>query len=148
MFSDDIVDEQPLRKDKKRVVLELLAPYYKDPSTCGWQIAERSPDGIKLSKGGYCTYLTEDGRMCVLGKCLIDPQKFAKVGSPAHILLGNYGEDILRPEFRYVFNTTEWRQIQSIHDCIAADGPNSIQVEQGIERLALFTVEELQEAAK
>lgn len=45
----------------KEFALKTIAPYYSNPSTCGF-------NGIS------CLYLTEDGRKCAVGKYLVHPE--------------------------------------------------------------------------
>jgi hypothetical protein len=138
-LNEPIIDEQTPRPDKKAVVLALLAPYYKDPSTCGYQKADRFPGGEICHSGGYCSYLTEDGRSCVFGKCLISPEVFRNDTHTASDILINHGEEILKEEYRNIFTHEEWNLIQHIHDCIAK---NEL-TEKDVSMLGLITKDEL-----
>lgn len=116
-------------EEKKEFALAQIAPYYKDPTTCGFN-------------GDRCLYLTEDGKMCVLGKNLIDPSLYGAMNGDD--LLIKHGEDALKPESRGFLTPKEWNKLQNIHDNIAFKTKDTVIF---IQRLGLFTLKELEEYA-
>lgn len=113
--------------NKKEFALSQIAPYYKDPSICGYDPEENT-----------CEYLTKDGKMCVFGKNLIDPESV--VNASAGDLLED-GEGILKPESQGILTPNEWTFLQWVHDGIARG--RDFAWEGGLE--PLFTQEELEE---
>lgn len=119
----------------KDFALQQIAPYYKDPTTCG-------------ILDGDCCYLTEDGKMCVAGKNFT---KKAREGYKnantciAHILKEK-GEEVLTPKSRGILNSKQWENMQQIHDKIAKGDMSSAKY--FIKHLDLFTFEELKEYSK
>lgn len=118
---------------KKEFALSQIAPYYKDRSLCAYN--------REISN---CEYLTPDGKMCVLGKNLVDPSKEEYDEESATELLGKYGEEILKPEVRGILSVEEWQNLQQIHDCLAIPG-RDVKLEQYINEIGLFTLKELQD---
>jgi hypothetical protein len=120
----------------KEFALAQIAPYYKDPSTCGYDFNDDN-----------CKYITEDGRMCVFGKNMIDPSS-----TPEHLnadgILERFSEKCLKPESRGVLSSEKWRKLQVIHDYIAKYGIGSEQFLEYVEESGLFTLEELQQYCK
>lgn len=115
---------------KKLFALQQIGPYYKNPKLCGFN-------------GEFCVYLTNDGKMCVLGKNLIDPED--KPNLDADDLLKNQGEKILKPEARGKLSPKEWKGLQKIHDSIAMEDDH---LGGCCDELGLFTLQELEEYAK
>ena len=125
-------------QDKKEFALSQLAPYYADPSTCGYNDETKN-----------CEYLMPDGRMCVAGKNMIET-KFGWDRNIGDILENNDNEQegIFKPEVVGILTTTEWGFMQRIHDTIAMH-PNDVdRLKDRIQRLNLFTFEELVERAE
>lgn len=121
---------------KKEFCLAQIAPYYLNPDLCAY-----NPEVMN------CQYLTFDGRMCVLGKNLIDPGNPAYDQMNADSLLTIYGEEALKPEARGILTGMEWNLLQSIHDTLA--NPNYGKTfEKAIEDSDLFTFQELKDYAK
>lgn len=118
-------------KTPKEFALEQIAPYYKDPSTCGFE-------------NGGCRNITTDGRMCVAGKNYL-PEAVDIEGSVTTVFntLDNDQNKIFKPEVVGILSKNEWQIMQRIHDRIAEKIENSLECE--IERLNLFTLEELKE---
>ena len=113
--------------NKKEFALSQIAPYFKDPSTCG--LEER------------CKYITSDGRMCVVGKNMLDPSKVDD-NTPIGVLLEEFSEEeIFKPEAVGILSTREWEKLQYIHDEIAVPTPAGIS--HYIDVLGLFTYDEL-----
>ena len=119
-------------KTAKQIALELIAPYYIDPTICGIE-------------NGECKYLTEDGKMCVAGKCMIDAEQWG-IDRIGYILLEEQEEEVFTPEFVNVFNSLQWTRLQNIHDNIAHN--NKTRVKKEIVKLNLFTLAELEEYCK
>lgn len=118
-----------MEKTKKQIALELIAPYYINPETCGFE-------------NGGCIYKTTDGKMCVAGKCFKDGIEFTESQKSASILslLQIYPQEkLFKPEFANVFSSEEWYNMQRIHDAISVhDSCNAI-----VGKLNLFTMQEL-----
>lgn len=128
-----------MNRDPKQFALEQVAPYYLDPSTCGYD-----PETKK------CEYLTKDGRMCVAGKNMLHPEKY---GTEAGVsifpsisgILGKYSNqaDVFKPEVVGILSDDEWLWLQRVHDTIASRA--QLQPKSGMWLLAeaLFTYDEL-----
>jgi hypothetical protein len=122
--------------EQKEFALSQLAPYLKDPSTCGYNV-----------NTGNCEYLAPNGNMCVAGKNMIEP-KFGLYQSIDDLLDNNEQEDIFKPESVGILSTIQWVGMQSIHDNIAGHTDNIDRLKEKITRLNLFTYEELVERSK
>jgi hypothetical protein len=132
------------QEEKKEFALSQLAPYYANPSSCGFN---------KFTD--TCEYLTADGRMCVAGKNMLNPVKFGT--SSILGIIGkneNKQEGIFKPEVVGILTDVEWNNMQRIHDNIA-DYTNtngsclySSKIKERILILNLFTFEELVERAE
>jgi hypothetical protein len=121
--------------EQKEFALSQLAPYLKDPSTCGYD-----------ARSSQCEYLIPDGRMCVAGKNMIEP-KFGLHKGIDDLLDDNEQEDIFKPEVVGILSTIQWVGMQTIHDSIAVNVDNVDRLKVRIKRLNLFTYEELVERA-
>lgn len=126
--------------EKKEFALSQLAPYLADPKTCAFGEAEVQEDAS-------CFYLTEDGRMCVAGKNMINPPK-ELLKSIGEILVANgcKQKGIFKPEVVDILTNGEWTDMQRIHDKIALNGTD-YQIQKRCDDLGLFTFEELKERA-
>lgn len=118
---------------KKQTALNLVAPYFADPSRCGYDKDVKN-----------CMYLAPNGNRCIAGSCMKDTEvdKFASDVPIGDVLLEIPQEQLFLPEIAGMFDTHEWECLQFIHDDIAAK--NTDEIECGIEELGLFTVEELE----
>ena len=105
-----------MQKTKKEIILETAAFYGEDPS----RRAVVNQDGR-----AKCRYLTEDGRKCAVGRCLIEGGKMLSVGIVGAIsaelvdmaVSEIYNlEDVLMPEYRG-HDTDFWVRLQEFHDC-------------------------------
>ena len=125
-------------QEKKEFALSQLAPYLADPSTCGMKIDSET-----------CEYLTPEGKMCVAGKNMIEP-KFGLYKGIDDILdeLDHEQEGLFKPEVVGILTTTEWNNMQRIHDTIAIHRNNIDRLKDRIKQLNLFTFEELVERAE
>jgi hypothetical protein len=125
-------------EEKKEFALSQLAPYYANPSTCGYDKDKKT-----------CEYLTTDGRMCVAGKNMIEP-KIGLVKGIVDILadLDHKQEGLFKPEVVGILTSEEWEHMQSIHDSIALEPTNKDRLKIRLLRLNLFTIEEFEERAE
>lgn len=68
-----------------------------------------------------CYYQTADGKQCAVGRCMMEPSKYAwntsQGGAGAESLLETNGDDILKPEYRG-HDTGFWQDVQRLHDYI------------------------------
>lgn len=118
--------------NKKEFGLSQIKPYFLNPDLCGYD-----------KESENCQYLTPEGKMCVLGKNLIDPSEFGVIN--AGDLLTEQGEQVLKEESRGILTPEEWEWLQNLHDKIAKRGritelsfdPNYTQ--------AFFTLQELKD---
>lgn len=126
------------KEEKKEFALSQIAPYLADPSTCGMN-----------KDRDTCDYITPDGRMCVAGKNMIEP-KLDLIKGIDDILsdLDHVQEGLFKPEVVGILTTNEWTYMQRIHDTIAIHTDNVDRLKDRIERLNLFTYEELVERAE
>lgn len=125
-------------QQKKEFALSQLAPYYADPSTCGYSKSTSN-----------CEYLDANGNMCVAGKNMIKPI-FGLYKGIGDILEDNEFEQegVFKPEVVGILSNSQWDLMQSIHDTIAVHPNNVDRLKDRIQRLNLFTFEELVERAE
>lgn len=99
---------------KKQFILNTLLPYKLDPSTCAYEF-------------GRCSYLTEDGKKCAVGKHLREG-KHQQSHLPVKNLFRAYGMSILNNDAREQNITSlGWYFIQSYHDHLVLNySPHSI----------------------
>lgn len=97
-------------KTKIEIIEETVAYYCED-------VNRRA-----LNEHGGCAYLTDDGRMCAVGRCEIDPPKineggFAKIGSDqnGNSLAGNRSKIKFKPEYEG-HEIEFWEDLQFLHD--------------------------------
>lgn len=63
----------------------------------------------------YCEYLSANGNMCAVGRCMSDPSLFDNDERITNILNKYKEEDILKPQ--YLGHEQEfWRGLQRLHD--------------------------------
>lgn len=119
-------------EQKKEFALAQIAPYFKDPSLCGYN-----------EKSGSCSYLTEDGKMCVAGKNMINPTNAAVIGGSILYQIERSSQaEIFKSEVVGKLRDAEWNNLQGIHDAIAYKADEEL-FKGKIEKLGLFTYEEL-----
>tara|TARA_R110000868_G_scaffold14426_3_gene67162 strand:+ start:16241 stop:16633 length:393 start_codon:yes stop_codon:yes gene_type:complete len=123
------------QKEKKQFALEQIAPYYADPSTCGYDCDTEK-----------CCYITINNTMCVAGKNMIKPSKWPNNISIISIINDNNEEAVFKPEVVGILTKTQWGNLQQIHDNIARYLPDKIKTY--CEELGLFTYQELIEFSK
>lgn len=81
----------------------------------------KKPETRAMYEGGTCSYKTEDGRMCAVGKCLNAlGHKYGRNNYPIHGMISeDAGEhtldDILLKKYRG-HSIDFWSQLQSLHD--------------------------------
>lgn len=111
--------------DAKQFALQQIAPYFIDPSTCGYE-------------NGKCVYITNDGRMCVAGKNMVNPN-FGGTCPIEYLIREN--QNVLKEEVRGILSTIQWEALQDLHDAIAKHDLGFAKIK--CEKLDLFTYEEL-----
>lgn len=89
-----------------------------------------------------CTYLAENGNMCVAGKNMLKPGEMSNHGI-GHILKEHGEEQIFKPEACGILSNREWRDLQVIHDTISQESRISV-IRKVVEEMGLFTMEELE----
>lgn len=101
------------QKTRKEIILETVAFYSEDPS-------RRAV--IKEDGRAKCRYLTEDGRKCAVGRCMIEGKKIAYAGLkfPADKVDAGIGDledrdSQLLPEYRG-HSLHFWSCLQEFHD--------------------------------
>jgi hypothetical protein len=101
--------------------------YYVDPSKVGVPLD-------KKGDGPTCQYITAEGNMCAVGRCLIDPQYVIKhIGTSAIgglIASGLTGEHF-KEEYRG-FRFALWRVLQIYHDQSRTRNGSGILTEEEI----------------
>jgi len=110
-----------MQKTKKEIILETAEFYGSDPS----RRAVVNQDGRAT-----CRYLTEDGRKCAVGRCLIEGEKMlydSTQDDSTQVLVSAESADIavnritnlrdvLMPEYRG-HDIYFWKRLQEFHDC-------------------------------
>lgn len=124
-------------KDPKEFAMYAIAPYWKDPSVCGFN-------------GFTCQYLTKDKKMCVAGR-FMKPEFRERVGNGNtidYVIDAHPGgqNEVFIPEVVGILSTNHWIKLQRIHDCLA--GGQVDLVKERINLLGVFTIEELEEYCK
>ncbi len=126
----------------KEFALAQIAPYLKDPSTCGF---DKEKD--------RCVYLAENGTMCIAGKNLLESvrdeysykneNKDVNVGITSIINNKKGQANTFIPESVDILTNSEWKLLQFIHDYLTRQ--DFSEVKKNILELNLFTLEELEE---
>jgi hypothetical protein len=95
----------------KLEILKETYEYYSDPSKRG------------ISKDGYCEYLTLSGKMCAVGRCLLEPAKtlieneYFDDDINSCISVGNPELDVhFKLEYRGHTGSMFWKNLQEWHD--------------------------------
>ncbi len=127
------MENKPTKEEKKAFALKAIAPYFKNPDICGFDKAAQR-----------CVYLTDDGRKCVAGKYAIEPDKLS--GSIRWLLDFTREEKLFVEEARNKLTNEEWGLLQVLHDGIA-HGLIDTNIRERVDKLNLFTLEELQHYA-
>ncbi len=123
-----------MKQTAKEFALAQLAPYFKNPETCG-------------ISGGACQYLTKEGKMCIAGKNLTKTalKEYAERGKGIQSILEEKGEQVLTAKARKILTPIQWGDLQVIHDRIARG--DTIGVKNRIEQMRLFLFEDLEKYA-
>ena len=85
------------------------------------EIIEETAAYYNLSNRGYdkghnsCKYFTSDGKMCAVGRCLINPEEQMDSRETACRLLED-SFDLLKEEYR-IADLWFWADLQRFHDC-------------------------------
>ncbi len=99
-------------KTMQETLDETIAAYTSETRAVNESIDEEG-DSV-----GICDYLTDDGRMCAVGRCMIDPSLYSGDDNCTVIRI-NYREggldSVLKQEYRG-FPLEFWRELQKLHD--------------------------------
>lgn len=86
------------------ILKETVEYYEADPSRWG------------MDEYNQCQYLTEDGKMCAVGRCCIAPETLKLAGSVSHLDIVDIKlEEALKPEYRGQ-SPGFWVLLQYYHD--------------------------------
>lgn len=91
---------------KREFIVSQLKEYILDPSKCGYF-------------NGYCVNITPDGKMCVVGKNLLEEVRKEHPNEGVLSIYMNQGEEMFIPESRNQLHPVEWMEMQRLHDNIA-----------------------------
>ena len=86
-------------KTKTEIIDETVAYYSEDP-----------PGRRGVSLYGFCVFLTSDGKMCAVGRCMIAPEVNGVIVDDRERL-----DNRLKPEYRG-HDKEFWRSLQIFHD--------------------------------
>jgi len=94
-----------MERKTKLEILQETYNYYSDPNKRG------------INKNGGCSYLTEDGNMCAVGRCLTNPKTMQEFpyGVDKFEREGVHIERRLKPEYRG-HSLDFWEDLQGWHD--------------------------------
>lgn len=87
------------------------------------QIIKETAEFYNLNNRGYepgwgCSYLSSDGRMCAVGRCLVNPAEpdNKKIGDEGVTsLIRKLGDNIFKPQYRG-HDRSFWSDLQEFHD--------------------------------
>lgn len=94
-----------------------------------------------IKPGGRCEYLTSDGKMCAVGRCMINPgtNRDDDIGFiPSYSIIEVDQDKILKKEYRGHENEF-WFDLQKLHDA------NSNWIDNGLSDAGQRYVEKLKE---
>jgi hypothetical protein len=94
---------------KKLEIINETAEYY------GADTSRRGVDRGHITGTVSCKYYTDDGKMCAVGRCLIDASQVRDSVTIAAHLFFSSGYGILKPEYR-IEDASFWRDLQNFHD--------------------------------
>jgi hypothetical protein len=120
--------------DKRKFAFEQILPYFQDNSLCGHNNVEG------------CQNLTYNGKMCVVGKNLLEDVRNNYKTCSVTTLFNKFKDDqskIFIPSSVNILSLSEWERLQGIHDNIATNQNGGMEFY--IKELNLFTLEELQQ---
>ena len=112
------------KEEIQQFIIDTLLPYKEDKSNCG------------IDDGGTCLYLTEDGKMCAVGKHLKPNEDAQDFDGDVFDLDAKYNlSEILTDEANeYGFTMIVWKKMQIYHDNIAT-GRSTSKVNEPLEEL-------------
>lgn len=90
--------------EKQEFIIAQLKPYLLDPSTCAYD-----------KKYNGCKYLTNDGKMCVVGKNLANPEDYKENYQSVEDFL-SYDQEALVESARGKLSSDIWGYMQLAHD--------------------------------
>lgn len=93
-------------KTKLQLIDDLLKPYIDNP---------KSRAVITISSGTSCSYLTKDGRKCLVGQCMLPGPWQKSVASASGLFSLFKEEDVFREEYRG-HSVNFWSEMQYFHD--------------------------------
>jgi hypothetical protein len=133
-------------EEKKSIALSLLAPYYINPNICGIQFLDDAIDTPKKHREYRCSYVTQDGNMCIGGSAMNEEFRNSHRHSLETIdaILSRYEQsEVFKPELVDVFSENEWVDLQNAHDSIACD--NESVLDLSLDCLGLFSLDDLKQ---
>lgn len=91
----------------KQEIIEETVEYYRN-NPFGF-------DPTKYQGEGGCVYYGTEEQMCAVGRCLIDPTRFAANSDSAFVLFEEHSQAILKEQYLgHQFNF--WMDLQEFHD--------------------------------
>jgi hypothetical protein len=87
-------------KTKLEIINETVAYYSEDPKR-------------RANVAGFCHYLTDDGRMCAVGRCLSD--EGLKIAKDYRGRINSKLIALLKEEY-HIDNSEFWINLQNLHD--------------------------------
>lgn len=99
---------------KPKTKLEILQ------ETADFYAADPKRRALQHPEHYYCEYLTQDGRMCAVGRCLLEPAKYRFFSGTSDTLSdeecgGGTLDPVLKPEYQG-HPRHFWRELQEFHD--------------------------------
>lgn len=71
---------------------------------------------VRVGSSRTCEYLTSDGRMCAVGRCIIDPENVPSVGDGNNTFYFGVKDRItFKPEYQGLPDDF-WAELQELHD--------------------------------
>jgi len=129
-----ITDRTTTNMTKLEILEEVFAEYIENPSLRAI-VSTLCNDGIIQNK---CAYLTQDGRKCAVGKCLIDGSHQNFNGDVSNLVM-KYGLDPILIEKYIGMEIAFWMDLQDLHDT------PSYWNETGLSEHGLFKYNKLKE---
>ena len=111
-------------KSQKQFILDTLLPYKEDPKTCAID-------------DDRCEYLTEDGRMCAVGKHMKKGKwQESKFNLSVRAISDCYGLEkaLKKSALKQNFTIEQWGYIQSYHDYVATRWSDTL-INEEVEKL-------------
>ena len=73
------------------------------------------PTKLRGKQLGICRYITDDGRKCAVGRCMLNPREHACAATVTSLSYRYNFDDLLKPEYRG-FPIQLWEELQTFHD--------------------------------